>query len=97
MGYVIETIYFLTAVLFIIGLKRMSHPTTARSGIVWAGYGMVLATVVMKMTVTVSLGKLLRRWFRWIKHFIWWIVETLRKYCQFERLLLDLIFVKCLF
>jgi len=46
MGYVIETIYFLTAVLFIIGLKRMSHPTTARSGIVWAGYGMVLATVV---------------------------------------------------
>ena len=46
MGYVIETIYFLTAVLFIIGLKRMSHPTTARSGIVWAGYGMVMATVV---------------------------------------------------
>ena len=46
MGYLIETIYFLTAVLFIVGLKRMSHPTTARSGIVWAGYGMVLATVV---------------------------------------------------
>ena len=46
MGYVIETIYFVTAVLFIIGLKRMSHPTTARSGIVWAGYGMVMATVV---------------------------------------------------
>ncbi len=46
MGYAIETIYFLTAVLFIVGLQRMSHPTTARSGIVWAGYGMVLATVV---------------------------------------------------
>ena len=46
MGYVIETIYFLTAVLFILGLKRMSHPTTARSGIVWAGHGMVLATAV---------------------------------------------------
>ncbi|MBS1221979.1 MAG: pntB, partial [Proteobacteria bacterium] len=46
MGYLIETVYFLTAVLFIVGLKRMSHPTTARSGIVWAGGGMVLATVV---------------------------------------------------
>jgi NAD(P) transhydrogenase subunit beta len=46
MGYLIEAVYFLTAVLFIIGLKRMSHPTTARSGVVWAGYGMLLATVV---------------------------------------------------
>jgi NAD(P) transhydrogenase subunit beta len=46
MGYLIETVYFLTAVLFIVGLKRMSHPTTARSGIVWAGGGMVLATLV---------------------------------------------------
>ena len=46
MGYLIETVYFLTAALFIVGLKRMSHPTTARSGIIWAGYGMVLATVV---------------------------------------------------
>ena len=46
MGYLIETVYFLTAALFIIGLKRMSHPTTARSGIVWAGGGMVLATLV---------------------------------------------------
>ncbi len=46
MGYLIETVYFLTAALFILGLKRMSHPTTARSGIVWAGYGMVLATLV---------------------------------------------------
>jgi NAD(P) transhydrogenase subunit beta len=46
MGYLIESVYFLTAALFIIGLKRMSHPTTARSGIIWAGYGMVLATVI---------------------------------------------------
>ncbi|MFO1352854.1 MAG: NAD(P)(+) transhydrogenase (Re/Si-specific) subunit beta [Gammaproteobacteria bacterium] len=44
MGYLIEASYFLTAILFIIGLKRMSHPTTARSGIIWAGAGMVLAT-----------------------------------------------------
>jgi NAD(P) transhydrogenase subunit beta len=46
MGYVIETVYFLTAVIFIIGLKQMSHPTTARKGIIWAGYGMVVATLV---------------------------------------------------
>ncbi len=49
MGYLIEAVYFLTAVLFVMGLKRMSHPTTARSGIVWAGYGMLLATVVSFM------------------------------------------------
>ena len=46
MGYIIETVYFVAAVLFIIGLKRMSHPTTARNGILWAGYGMVVATLI---------------------------------------------------
>ena len=45
----IEISYFLAAVLFILGLKRMSSPVTARSGIVWAGYGMVLATLVTFM------------------------------------------------
>ncbi|MEZ5545211.1 MAG: NAD(P)(+) transhydrogenase (Re/Si-specific) subunit beta [Lysobacteraceae bacterium] len=38
--------YLLAAVLFILGLKRMSSPVTARAGIVQAGWGMVLATVV---------------------------------------------------
>ena len=38
--------YFVAAVLFILGLKRMSSPRTARGGIVWAGYGMALAVVV---------------------------------------------------
>ncbi|HJO35950.1 MAG: NAD(P)(+) transhydrogenase (Re/Si-specific) subunit beta [Pseudomonadota bacterium] len=42
----INVSYFVTAVLFIVGLKRMSSPRTARAGIVWAGAGMVLATVV---------------------------------------------------
>lgn len=45
MALLIEVSYLVTAILFILGLKRMSHPTTARSGIVWAGGGMVLATV----------------------------------------------------
>ncbi len=43
---VIEASYFLAAVLFIFGLKRMSSPVTARGGIVWAGAGMVVATLV---------------------------------------------------
>jgi NAD(P) transhydrogenase subunit beta len=40
----IQASYLLTAFLFIMGLKRMSSPVTARSGILWAGAGMVLAT-----------------------------------------------------
>ncbi len=42
----IQVSYLLTAFLFIMGLKRMSSPVTARSGIVWAGAGMVVATLV---------------------------------------------------
>jgi len=43
---VIQASYFVTAVLFIMGLKRMSSPVTARSGILWAGAGMAVATLV---------------------------------------------------
>ena len=42
----IEISYFITAALFIIGLKRMSSPVTARSGILWAGAGLLVATLV---------------------------------------------------
>jgi NAD(P) transhydrogenase subunit beta len=42
----IQVSYLLTAFLFIMGLKRMSSPVSARSGIVWAGAGMVVATLV---------------------------------------------------
>jgi NAD(P) transhydrogenase subunit beta len=38
--------YFAVALLFILGLKAMSSPVTARRGIIWAGAGMVLATLV---------------------------------------------------
>ena len=37
--WLIQASYFVTAFLFIMGLKRMSSPVTARSGIVWAGSG----------------------------------------------------------
>ncbi len=38
--------YLAAAALFILGLKRMSSPVTAVSGVRWAGAGMLLATVV---------------------------------------------------
>jgi len=44
--WLIDVSYLLVAFLFIMGLKRMSSPVTARSGIVWAGFGMLVATVV---------------------------------------------------
>lgn len=43
---IIQASYFVTAALFIFGLKRMSSPVTARSGITWAGAGMLVATAV---------------------------------------------------
>ena len=45
-GSLIQASYFVTAVLFITGLKRMSSPVSARSGIIWAGAGMLMATLV---------------------------------------------------
>ncbi len=43
---IINLSYFVVALLFILGLKGMSSPVTARRGIVWAGVGMVLASMV---------------------------------------------------
>jgi len=41
----IDAVYFLTAAVFIIGLKQMSSPVTAHRGIVWAGIAMVVASL----------------------------------------------------
>jgi H+-translocating NAD(P) transhydrogenase subunit beta len=38
--------YLVAAALFILGLKRMSSPVTAVSGVRWAGIGMLLATAI---------------------------------------------------
>jgi NAD(P) transhydrogenase subunit beta len=46
MNLLIQLSYFAAAVLFILGLKRMSSPVTARGGIIWAGAGMVVATLI---------------------------------------------------
>ncbi|HET6604488.1 MAG TPA: NAD(P)(+) transhydrogenase (Re/Si-specific) subunit beta [Xanthomonadaceae bacterium] len=41
----IKASYLVAATLFLLGLQRMASPATARSGIHWAGAGMVIATV----------------------------------------------------
>jgi NAD(P) transhydrogenase subunit beta len=41
----VKVSYLVAATLFLLGLQRMASPTTARSGIHWAGWGMVIATV----------------------------------------------------
>ncbi len=42
----IQAAYFIAALLFIVGLKRMSSPKGARGGIVWAGVGMLIAGLI---------------------------------------------------
>jgi len=67
MNYIVDASYFIAAILFILGLKQMSSPMTARRGIIWAGVGMVLATVITYfhqeivhnyfwMTVAIAIG-----------------------------------------
>ena len=41
----VNTSYFVCALLFILGLKRMSSPLTAQGGIVMAGWGMLVGTL----------------------------------------------------
>ena len=68
----IQASYFIAAILFIYGLKQMSHPRTARGGVVWAGVGMVVATVItfaepamhnyLLMTTAIFVGGILAWW-----------------------------------
>jgi len=46
METIIQASYFVVAVIFIVGLKQMSSPVTARRGILWAGTAMIIATLV---------------------------------------------------
>ena len=41
----VKASYFVAALLFILGIKRMASPKTAASGIRWAGAGMLVATI----------------------------------------------------
>jgi NAD(P) transhydrogenase subunit beta len=72
MDTVIEICYFLAAMLFILGLKRMSSPLTARGGILWAGSGMLVATLItffwpgmenyLLMSVAIAIGGVAAWW-----------------------------------
>src|SRR5699024_1369329 len=44
--FIVNASYFIAAILFIVGLKRMGSPRTAAAGIKWAGWGVLLAIVV---------------------------------------------------
>ncbi|WP_337054767.1 NAD(P)(+) transhydrogenase (Re/Si-specific) subunit beta [Pseudoxanthomonas sp. USHLN014] len=44
LDWVVSASYLVAATLFLLGLQRMASPVTARSGIRWAGAGMLLAT-----------------------------------------------------
>ncbi len=70
--WLIQASYFIAAILFIYGLKKMSHPRTARSGIIWAGVGMVVATLItylepamhnyLLMTTAIGVGGIIAWW-----------------------------------
>ena len=52
---ILEISYILASILFILGLKKLSHPDTARSGNLWAAAGMGLAilfTILFHKTKT---------------------------------------------
>ena len=65
----IQAVYIAAALLFILGLKGMSSPRTARRGIIWAGVGMLVAVVAtffapdmtnyLLMVIAVAIGCLL--------------------------------------
>jgi NAD(P) transhydrogenase subunit beta len=42
---VLEIIYLIASILFILGLKMLSHPDSAKRGNIWAAAGMVIAIV----------------------------------------------------
>jgi NAD(P) transhydrogenase subunit beta len=54
LSFLIEPVYIATIFFFIVGLLRMSHPLTARSGIVWAGAAMFIATIVTFFTPSLT-------------------------------------------
>ena len=69
---VVEAVYFIAAVLFIWGMKRMSSPRTARNGIISAGVGMAAAIIatfflpgmhnLVPMVIAIVVGVALSWW-----------------------------------
>lgn len=72
MNNIIQLVYVLTAALLIFGLRQMSSPKTARSGIISAGWGMLIAVAIsfflpiiqgstnyLLMAIAISLGAII--------------------------------------
>jgi H+-translocating NAD(P) transhydrogenase subunit beta len=54
---ILEISYILASVLFVLGLKKLSHPDTARSGNLWAAAGMGLAILCTILFHKSSVGE----------------------------------------
>src|SRR5512140_790774 len=54
---ILEISYILASVLFVLGLKKLSHPDTARSGNLWAAAGMGLAILCTILFHKTSAGE----------------------------------------
>lgn len=53
---ILEISYILASVLFVLGLKKLSHPDTARNGNLWAAAGMTLAILCTILFHKTKLG-----------------------------------------
>ena len=53
-GWLNQLLYLVSAVLFIIGLKRLGSPATARQGNMISGVGMVIAIAGHTASITPS-------------------------------------------
>ncbi len=57
--YLLEISYIIASILFIFGLKMLSHPDTARKGNLWAAFGMglaILTTILFHTKGTHAIG-----------------------------------------
>ena len=57
---ILELIYLVSALLFVVGLKLLSHPDSARKGNLWAGGGMILAMVATMVLHRDELGNAIK-------------------------------------
>jgi len=56
--WLVQVSYLVAATLFLLGLQRMASPMTARSGIRWAGLGMLIATVATVAELAAQLDQI---------------------------------------
>jgi len=54
MDSIVQIIYLITAFIIIVGLRKMSHPKTAKGGIKFAGWGMLIAILVTFMVPNIQ-------------------------------------------